>query len=129
MPKFTEEKTDEANLCPGKSRAFGAKMWDEPHAITGYRHHRCWSCGADLGCTRCSGLLREVLCMGHGSDKNEMKHGGLGPVWGTIAALVFHGPLRGFHQFADSYPPAWAATYRATEILAGSGDSRRTEPR
>jgi hypothetical protein len=120
MSKFTEEKVDEANLCPGKSRAFGAKMWDEPHPIGRYRHKRCWSCGADLGCTRCSGLLRELLCMGHGSDRNELKHGGLGPVWATVAALVEHGPLRGFNQTVDSYPPAFASMYRATELTGGT---------
>lgn len=115
MKRNIETEGPEQILCPGRSRAFGAKMWGEPHPVGKYRHHCCWSCGADLGCTTCSGLLREVLCMGHGADyRNEMKHGGLGPVWGTIAALVEHGPLRGFEQTIDNYPPNFVASYRAT---------------
>lgn len=48
--------------CPGHSQAFGAKYKGEPHHHTSLHGH-CPSCNADLGCFKCSGPYRDLLCM------------------------------------------------------------------
>lgn len=65
--------------CPGDSCAFGAKMRGEPHPAV-KPHPDCMNCHAPLGCVRCSGITRELLCM---KCRN----------WGHKDALKEHGRL------------------------------------
>ena len=69
--------------CNGQSKAFNAKLQGMPHHYTNL-HPRCMVCGTDLGCPRCSGPLRELLCLARGPNK---------PHWGSREALNEHGRL------------------------------------
>ena len=71
--------TIKAEVCSGISKAWGAKFRGEEH-IAFHRHLPCKNCGADLGCVRCSGPTRELLCR-RCED------------WGHPDALAEHGRL------------------------------------
>lgn len=60
--------TDKASVyhCPGQSHAFRAKYKREAHHYVSL-HGNCPTCGADLGCARCSGVYRDLLCMACGT--------------------------------------------------------------
>lgn len=49
-------------ICPGRSRAFGAHRRGDPHPAR-HRHLPCRTCGADMGCRLCSGPENELLCL------------------------------------------------------------------
>ena len=66
-------------LCEGKSKAFGAHYRGEPHPAF-KPNPPCMHCGADLGCQKCSGIKRELVCM-------ECRD------WGNEAGVAFHGRM------------------------------------
>jgi hypothetical protein len=86
--------------CGTRSWAFGAVLL-EPHHMR-RKHPRCWCCGAELGCERCSGIERELLCTRSDHDKR-------GAVWATKAAFQQRGPFKG--QTLADYPVEWLVDY------------------
>ena len=93
--------------CPGRSNAVSGRLRDEPHHDA-LRHARCWHCGADLGCRRCSGIESELLCRCGAA--------------GTLAAFVAHGPVLNAPRLVarrrgttapvfDAYPERWKEAY------------------
>jgi hypothetical protein len=48
--------------CKGQSKAFGAKYRGEPHHWPNQLHEPCPTCGANLGCWRCSGPWDKIAC-------------------------------------------------------------------
>lgn len=103
---------DQVWHCDGNSAAFGAKYGGEIHH-TGNKplHPRCWHCHRPLGCIKCSGIRKELLCIEHGRGDPAKYHGGLGPVWATLPALIEHGPLVKFQQRIGNYPDEWRPAY------------------
>lgn len=96
--------------CTG-SVAFGAP---EKFHHGRYLNQPCWKCGGHLGCDSCQSTKSEILC-----DKCL--------VWGTVAALVQHGPLintpqamakRGGKRAPQigEYPLAYQKVYRRTAV-------------
>jgi hypothetical protein len=70
-----------------------------------------WRCGASLGCRRCAAsVVCEVFCWSCLS-------------WGTLTALLEHGPLvpdEQHHQGRqppppNAYPPQWLCVYRRSD--------------
>ena len=110
--------------------AWAAKYRGEAHPAADRhgrfsRHSPCWSCGADLGCARCSGEPEELLCMkGSGRQGGHFfGHGRLrGPVWATKAAFVQHGPFQG--QAVADYPSEWAYEYERTATLIDADERK-----
>lgn len=106
-------RTDTVFHCEGISKAYGAILLDEPHHQL-HGHPNCWKCGANLGCSRCSGTIADLICMhgsGRRSDGELYGHDGLGPVVASRAAFVASGPIAG--QRHDAYPHEWVMQYYA----------------
>ena len=118
--KDTDEGV-QGEQCPGHSHSWAAKFKNESHSANNRhgkfsRYAPCWSCGADLGCERCSGSPDELLCMkgsGRVAGGHFFGHGRVGgPVWATRAAFVKHGLFLG--QKLESYPAEWHMEYERT---------------
>ncbi len=89
--------------CEGSTVAWQAKGIKRPHHSSTL-WPLCFLCHQPLGCPKCAASTRaEIIC-------------GACNAWGTIEALLEHGPLgfrdRDLGKPISSYPPDWQAKYR-----------------
>ena len=98
--------------CEGSTVAWQAKGIRHPHH-TSTLWPLCFLCHQPLGCPKCAASSRvEVVC-------------GACNVWGTLEALLEHGPLESVYgnkpgKPISSYPDIWQARYRHLQLVDSS---------